>query len=175
MEQIKDYQFLILSDDKDRDQHERNLYKAFYEKYPWYAKRFFKVVANERLIPNIPYSDQIIYGAKNNRDIIISFSACTNLENTETEQIGFSIPKDKAIIEGLHFYGNLDKSRFFGMEEIYTAFMNYALGDLKQKGYNKIYSTCSRRLLIVYKKMDFQVQESLEVDGDTEYLIMREL
>jgi hypothetical protein len=179
MEKPEDYTFskLDVNNASEIHEHETCLYRAFKDNYPWYAKRFF-TDAGERLVPAIPYDDQVIYAAKKDGKIMIALAVCVNNDiKYEQEEMGFEINKKPGDCNGLHFYGNLDKNVFFGMDAVYEKFMNYAMGDLKSMGIKRVYSSCSGRLLILYRLAGFREVDKKIIDetGEYEYMIARDL
>ena len=66
VEKVEDYSFEMI-DVNNEDilaEYETGLYRAFYDAYPWYVKRYFEKIGENRLRPVIPYNDQLIYSAK---------------------------------------------------------------------------------------------------------------
>lgn len=155
--------------------HEKALYHNFYCTYPAYSEQFFTLVNSKRLRPKIPYDSQLIYGIKHNGILICAGSFCIDQSiRFEIEDMGFHIEKTPSVVEGLHFYSTL--SRELGLYiEVYRKLLLFSFNDLLTRNYTTIYSSCSERLIKLYRYIGFEIINDIQYHDEREFLLKFDL
>lgn len=79
---MEEYEFCILTDEKDIIEYEKKLYNDFSKRSPyrWIAKNH-QMIDNCRLKSKISYEDQTVYGIKKEGQLIAGASINFNKEN----------------------------------------------------------------------------------------------
>ncbi|MCG8570481.1 MAG: hypothetical protein MJB14_10110 [Spirochaetes bacterium] len=164
---MSEFEFIIIKNDKDLIQHEKNLYHRYGLKNPygWVAQNY-QVIDNCRLQSHFPYEDQIVYAIKKNNEVK---AACTLMTNQDMplmlEQMGFRINKENVkIAEGINLYAPDDLPGEEVMQ-IFGNFFLYMTHDLASKGFDFVYSACERHMKAFYSLMGFEILEKIEIQG----------
>ena len=170
------YNLFRLDNDADYIKHERMLYRAFFDKYPWYVKICFNVI-EDRLISKIPYQNQVIYNLMKNDEIVCGYSYCNNYKQTfQVEMIGFKIAKNETVYEGLHFYSDLDR-KYNSLEIISSGLkvVKYIDQELRSNGIKTVYSSCEPDYINSYKMLDFKKIDEITTKEYSEALLIKYL
>lgn len=148
----KKYIYHILKDENEIIEYEKQLYLA-YGKNPnnWTFRNYLK---NEnRLRPNIPYEDQIIYVVKgDNNKILSGITIHVNSENEYiAEKMGFKIDEKRDSCEGLTMF--IIDEEIWNIDIILKPFCEYVLEDLKKRGFKKFYAAPEKKHKRIHVKL----------------------
>jgi hypothetical protein len=156
--------------------HEKMLYRAFFDKYSWYADLCFNV-NEDRLIPKVPYENQEIYFLMKNHEIVSGYSFCLNHKQSfEIEMMGYKFQKDETVCEGLHYYSDLDE-KYNKLELIATGIQasRYIDNYLRIKGIKSIYSSCEEKYVGAYKKIGYKKISELKNEIFEEAILVKNI
>lgn len=169
-------EFLELINDNDIIKYHEGLYEAFvnrnYDK--WLIKNY--IISGNRLIP--PFKKIIIYGVKDNNKLISAVGV--NLDNKmqmQFEKLGFkkcNFDINRIICEILNMY-ILKKIIGENFMKIFLSFLEYILKDLKQKNYDVMYLTCSKKLENMFLITGFDLIDEKKIDLEDEILFKIDL
>lgn len=173
-ESIVTYEKLNIDNEEDVIEFEKALYKEFMERNPdsWITKNYIKIDNCRFKIP-MDYNDLGIYVVKKKK-IIMSVALNFNMNITLLlEKKGFTnLYKDNETAEGILFFSvqsELKRLNFFKIAE--NLFIMAKKDYTKKKLIKRIFLTCTKEFLNLYKLMNFQPVWKIVRDGEEKYLL----
>jgi hypothetical protein len=152
-------------------QYERALFRAFYGIKGSAMDLFWNIdKKNRRISAKIPYSDQKIFIADLDDEVIAGVAINLNISALlQLEMLGFSIDKAEPFIaEGLALFNT---QTFPGSESVIIKLRDYMDKKVDEFHIRKVYGTCSERLLRGYKILGWKVLDEKVINGAPKFLI----
>lgn len=160
---MNNYEYCILTNEKDIIEYEKGLYKVF-KNDEWYLDHY--IVNGDRM--RAPYKNQQIFGIKKDNRLIGATAMNIGLD-FQANYLGFKLPDKENICENLHMYLVDDE-----MHDIFTEllpFFNYIGDEMKRQKFKTIIASCTRQILPLFEAMDFEVLDQTVINGEEEYFI----
>jgi|GEM_PF-1695885 len=172
---MKDYEFSILTNEKDIIEYEKKMYSVYQKKNPdsWVLKHG-EIIDNCRLRPKIEYDKLIIYQGKYKGELFAGVKANFDHLNFQFERMGFVIPKEdknKKICEGINYFilDNIsDQNLIFNLSERFSIDF---LKNIKEKGFQIKFGTCLKKIKIIYLRMGYNFIDQKEINNNTQIFI----
>ncbi len=169
------FELLQLDDPDERAKYERSLYRAFATHQTEIYEELWEVDRRQkRLRTRIPYGGQEIFVCKFLGEVISGAAINYNLADTlRLEQVGFTVDKSQPnICEGFALF-NLNF--FVGNRSIALNHQRYVLEQLRQRGVERAYGTCSPKRRRGYEIMGFEFLDECTFHREQRYLMVLEL
>jgi len=177
MEDIK-FCFLDYNSESELLEYEKKLYDAFYEKYTSNVQVYGKIwcLIDDRMKPTIEYTDQIVYIAKSDSQIVWSLSANTNTAiKMQFEDMGFSITEEERN-QGIGEVLALFTRTHINPYKFVSAFVeDFCYSDLRSRGVKMVYTTCSNHVLKTYLRIGFTLKDQKVINGEEKFLLEKQL
>lgn len=164
------FSILNLSNKNELIQYEKGLFKAFFETLPdtWIQEHYIKK-ENNRLVSYIPYDDLIIYQGYLADKLVCANAINITMQQTQIQKLGFSYSPDPKTVEGVHMY--IQNIQGENAIQIGDTFFNFVMSDLKKRDYQKLISSCTKKLKALYLLFDFEIIDEIMIGGEKEFLI----
>ena len=89
----------------------------------------------------------------------------------QLEEIGFDICKDDDACEGLALFSDDKELNGYNFLDIISELLNFIKKDFHRKGIKRVFGTCSKNLLFMYKLLDFYpIQKKITKNNEEKYL-----
>ena len=171
------YGTLDVTDDRQVIDYERH----FYDAYTGLAdNKLVRLIwewddTRQRVRTRIPYSDQVIYSARDSRGRLAVAMAVNLSYPAEFQAAAFGFPRAggakgryceilNVVITTVH---HSETAR-----ATYRSFISgFGYGDLVAHGFQAAYATCTRRRLRPYQRLGAQVLAETTIDGEARYFL----
>jgi hypothetical protein len=162
---------LDFSDNDDIARYEKSFFKSFYKKDISDLISIWDFdEKNRRAHTKIPYSDQEIYVAKIDTEIVSGMAVNYNMKNQlQLEMLGFKIDKTQMnIAEGLVMFNLVT---FYENVSVAFKIRDFAQSRMNLRLVKKTYGTCPKKLVKGYLFLGWNVIDEKLVHGQLEYLL----
>ena len=170
------YGTLDVTDDRQVTEYERH----FYDAYAGLAdNKLVRLIwewddTRQRLRTRIPYSDQVIYSARDTRGRLAVAMAVNLRYPAEFQAAAFGFPRaggaKARYCEILNVITTVHHSET--ARATYGSFISgFGYSDLVTQGFEVAYATCTRRRLRPYQRLGAQVLAETSIDGEARYFL----
>jgi hypothetical protein len=170
------YGTLDITDDWQVSEYERHFYRAY---AGLAGSKLVRLIwdwddARQRLRTRIPYSDQVIYSARDSRGRLAVAMAVNLRYPAEFQAAAFGFPRaggaKSRYCEILNVITTAHHSE--PARTTYRSFIRgFGYGDLAAHGFEAAYATCTRRRLRSYQRLGAQVLAETSIDGEARYFL----
>lgn len=166
---MSDFVFSIAVDESEFIEVEKGLYSSFYHD-DWYKENW--VLAGENRLRTKPtYDNLTVYLCKKEGKIVgASVMNWDRKGELQVEVLGFEVEnkESESFCEGLAMFA-LDLSPDETLK--FMTFFDFVIDDVKKRGVEMFYGSCSKELLPSHKMLGFEVLGETIVAGNVEYFV----